>query len=231
MESLVVAAFIAGLLMFLAPCTLPIVPAYLSFIGAGRVMRNAFAFVIGFSVVFIVLGAFAGVLGGLIGPYRDLFMRVAGALIIFFGLTLLGFLQPIVKGEWHAKLPKFLTIGRPESSFVIGALFALGWSPCIGPILATILLLASTSSTAAWGALLLAVFSLGLAVPFLLTALLIERAGAAFVRWGRAAHVLNYIGGMLLILLGALMLFGNTAFMTAWGIEHIPLYDTLLNYL
>ncbi len=225
------AAFLAGVLMFLAPCTLPIVPGYLAFIGKGRVMRNAFAFVLGFSAVFILLGAFAGSLGVFVGPYRDLLGRIGGAVIIVFGLTMLGVRMPALSSEKHIALPSFLTVGKVESSFLIGALFALGWSPCIGPILGTVLLFASSNATAGYGALLLFAFSLGLAIPFLLTALMIDKAGAAFTRFAGGAKVLQMIGGVVLILIGSLMLFGNAGLMTNWGLEHIPLYTSLLNYL
>ncbi len=230
--TLVPAAFVSGVLMFLAPCTLPIVPGYLAFIGGKRVMLNALAFVVGFSIVFIVLGSFAATLGGLVGPYREVLGRLGGLLLILFGLTMLGTLRlPILSGEWHAKLPKFLTLGRPESSLLVGFLFALGWSPCIGPILGTVLLLASTSATAAQGAFLLGVFSLGLAVPFLLTALLLERAGTMFQKWGKATQVLQIVGGVLLITVGLAMLFGQMGFITDWALRCFSGYNALLNYL
>ena len=224
-------AFVAGMLMFLAPCTLPIIPSYLAFIGKGRVMPNAAAFVLGFSVVFILLGAFAGTLGVLVGPYRVLLGRVAGAVIILFGLTMVGVRLPLLSSEKRALLPSFLTVGRIDSSFLIGALFALGWSPCIGPILGTILLFASSTATAALGAALLTVFSIGLAIPFLLTAFFIDRAGAAFTRWAGGAQRLQYVGGVILLLVGALMLFGNGGLMIGWIEGTIPMYASLLNYL
>jgi cytochrome c-type biogenesis protein len=169
---LIPGAFLAGVLMFLAPCTLPIVPGYLAFIAGvspgeekgarGRIVRNAIWFVIGFSVVFVLLGTFAGYVGVAIGPWRTLVARLAGLVIIFFGLTMLGVIKfSFITAEHRARIPKFLSLGRPESSMLIGALFALGWSPCIGPILGTILFIATTTSAFA-GALLLTVFSLGL---------------------------------------------------------------------
>lgn len=230
--ALIPAAFVAGILMFLAPCTLPIVPGYVAFIGGRRPVRNAAAFVVGFAVVFILLGTFAGALGALVGPYREFLGRGAGLLLILFGLTMLGALKlPFLSGEWHIKLPSFLTLGRSESSFLVGVLFALGWSPCIGPILGTVLVLASTSATAFAGALLLGVFSAGLAVPFLLTALLLERAGAAFQKWGRATQIIQLAGGALLLALGALMLMGSMGAVTTWALKSIKGYDALLNLL
>ena len=230
------AAFLAGILMFLAPCTLPIVPGYLAFIAGGKdkVLRNALAFVVGFSVVFIVLGTFAGVIGALLGPWRSVVGQAAGALIILFGLTMLGVVRiPLLSSERHARIPKFLTIGRPESSFLMGTLFALGWSPCIGPILGTILLLASSSTTALGGALLLAVFSSGLALPFLLTALLIKQAGEFFTRWEKITAMLSYVGGVVLIGIGLLMLTNNMGLLTTFGYGLFDSwgYSTLLQYL
>ena len=167
----------------------------------------------------------------MVGPYREILGRAAGAVIILFGLTMLGLRLPALSADRRPALPGFLTVGRPDSSFFIGALFALGWSPCIGPILGTILLFASVNATALWGALLLCAFSLGLAIPFLLTALLIDRAGAAFAQFAGAARVLQYVGGALLVALGVLMLLGNGGLMTAWALEHVPGYDALLRYL
>jgi cytochrome c-type biogenesis protein len=229
--SFYIAAFVAGILMFLAPCTLPIVPGYLAFIGKGRVLPNAIAFVVGFSIIFILLGAFAGTLGLLVGPYREILGRGAGVLIILFGLTMLGLRIPLLSAERHAALPPLLAVGRPQSSFLIGALFALGWSPCIGPILGTILLFASTASTATFGASLLAVFSLGLAIPFLLTALFIDRAGRVFTRFAGGAERLQKVGGVVLVLVGLVMALGNAGLMTEWALVHLPFYQSLLNYL
>jgi len=236
---LFIAAFVAGLGMFLAPCTLPIVPGYLAFIGGGRaatrssVLRNAAAFVVGFSVVFIVLGLFAVSIGHLLGVWRLYLPRVAGGLIILFGLTMLGARLPVLSAERHFELPAFLAVGRPASSLFIGALFALGWSPCIGPILATILLFASTSATAGQGALLLAVFSAGLAVPFLISALLLNTATPWFARLGRVSAWFSYGGALLLIAVGALMLTGYAAVVVGWALTALGPwgYNALLNYL
>lgn len=230
--------------MFLAPCTLPIVPGYLAFIAgvpagqAGssrrRIVINALAFVIGFSIVFIVLGSFAASLGSLLGPWRGLLGRAAGAIIILFGLTMLGvFNIPLLSGERRIRLPKWLSLGHPHSSFLIGALFALGWSPCIGPILGTILFFASASATALQGAILLAVFSLGLAVPFLLCAWAIGQAEGFVQRAGALTRVLSIIGGVILVVLGVLMLTNTMGLLVAWGfgIFDGAGYDRLLNYL
>ncbi|HYF12892.1 MAG TPA: cytochrome c biogenesis protein CcdA [Candidatus Paceibacterota bacterium] len=230
------AAFLAGVLMFLAPCTLPLVPGYLAFIagGQGKVVRNAVAFVLGFSVIFILLGMFAGTIGGVLAPWKDFLSRIAGAVIILFGLTMLGLVRlPVLSSERHVGIPKFLSLGSPHSSFLIGALFAIGWSPCIGPILGTILFIASAEATALSGALLLAIFSLGLAIPFILCAIFVDQASTAISRYARATVSLSRVGGALLIGIGALMLMGSMGLLITWGyglFEFIN-YDALLKYL
>lgn len=233
---LIPAAFLAGVLMFLAPCTLPLIPAYLAFISGGekrRIMANAVAYVLGFSIIFILLGLFAGFIGTFLAPWRDLLSRIGGAVIIIFGLTMLGFVRiPLLSSDKKIRLPKFLVLGAPQSSFLIGVLFALGWSPCIGPILGTILLFASTSATAVQGAVLLAVFSFGLGLPFLLTALLINRAEGAFTRFSGFAKILSLVGGLILVFLGALMLSGKMGLLLTWGFSLFngP-YELLLQYM
>ncbi|MSR71003.1 cytochrome c biogenesis protein CcdA [Candidatus Kaiserbacteria bacterium] len=247
---LLVGAFVAGMLMFLAPCTLPIVPGYLAFIAGiplsalsnpaakksarRAVLRNALAFVIGFSVIFITLGASAGLVGFVAGPWRYALAKFGGVMIILFGLTMLGFVPaPFLSRERHLRLPRFLVMGHLSSSALIGALFALGWSPCIGPILGTVLLIASSSSTALYGALLLAVFSLGLGVPFLLCALLVNETTQFLSKLDGFVRVLTLVGGIGLIVTGVLMVSGlmdsfiadGYAFFHQWG------YDALLDYL
>lgn len=244
--ALVPAAFLAGVLMFLAPCTLPIVPGYLAFIAgvpAGntltqnarrRIRLNALAFIFGFSLVFIALGLFAGLIGSVLGPWRYMLARGAGGVVILFGLTMLGVVRvSVLTGERHFRIPKALTLGRWESSLLIGALFALGWSPCIGPILGTVLLFASTSATMLQGALLLGVFSLGLGIPFFIAALLIEQAGSALVTWSKTAHVLSIVGGVALVVLGVLMLMGIMDSLVSWGFGLFEGfgYSQLLQYM
>ncbi|MEK7613244.1 MAG: cytochrome c biogenesis protein CcdA [Patescibacteria group bacterium] len=231
--ALIPGAFIAGILMFLAPCTLPIVPGYLAFIAGGtdKIMRNALAFVLGFSIVFILLGAFAGFFGILLGPYRELLSQLAGLVLIVFGLTMLGVRIPFLSVERHVAASAF-AVGRVESSFVIGTLFAIGWSPCIGPILGTILLLASQSTTALQGALLLCIFSLGLGIPFLLTAYFIDFAGAAFTRIGGMTRILTYVGAALLIVAGLLMLLQQMGYFVSWSLLFFDaFYDVLMSYM
>ena len=245
-----ISVFIAGLLMFLAPCTLPLVPAYLAFISgvskedlnnpekarAARrsIMLNGITFVIGFSVIFILFGVIAGFLGAQISQFRDILSKVGGVFIIIFGLMMLGVIKiDFLLTDRRLKIPPFLTPGNPISAFVIGSTFAVGWTPCVGPVLASVLLLASTSTTALEGGLLLALFSLGLAVPFLLTALLYSRASAAIARMEKVTKWISIVGGAFLILIGALLFTDNFGLTIEYGykIFNFLNYDALLNYL
>jgi len=183
--------------------------------------------------VFIALGASAGFLGSLVGEWRPLISRIGGVIIILFGLTMLGvFRIPFLSRDMHLRMPKFISLGRWESSLLIGALFAIGWSPCIGPILGTILFLASGSATALQGAFLLGVFSLGLGIPFILTALLMQTGQDMFGKWAGASKVLSILGGIVLLLVGALMFTDNMGLLVEWGFKYLEgPYNQLLKYM
>lgn len=247
---LIISAFVAGLIMFLAPCTLPILPAYLGFISGAsledlkdpakakgvkrKIFLNGVFFILGFSVIFILFGTLAGFLGSAFAEFRTLFSRIGGALVILFGFFMLGvFKLPVLQVDKRMKLPSFLKIGRPSSSFVIGSAFAFGWTPCVGPILASILLLASTSSTALQGAFLLAVFSLGLAIPFIVVAALISSATETIQKASKYLNVVSIVGGIFLILLGLLLITDNFGLTIQYGYQWFDFlhYDRLLDYL
>lgn len=209
-------AFVAGLLSFLSPCVAPLVPGYLSFlaVGAGiggtssrgeteRVLTVSVLFVLGFSAVFVVLGAGAAVFGAALEAYRPYLNRAAGLVMIVMGIAVSGLLPlPLLYQE-----RRLLSIDRPLGPLgpvLLGMAFALGWTPCIGPILATILFYAGTSETVERGALLLLVYSLGLGLPFLLVGLGWSRA-LGLLQWARRhAEVLNRASGALLVGLGLL---------------------------
>lgn len=247
--SLIVPAFIAGILTFLAPCTLPLVPGYLSFIsgvsGADlqdpnlakqarrKIFYNGLLYVIGFSAVFILLGTLFGLGGAALIKHRIWLSRIGGIFVIFFGFYMLNVLKlPVfrfLKAEKYVG-GSWLKPGKPTSSFLFGSVFAFGWSPCIGPILGSVLLLASTSATVVQGAFLLAVFSLGLAVPFLLIAAGIGSVGGFL---GRISKYLNLIGGLFLIFLGYLLVTNQFAVWLSYAYRFFGFinYDRLLDYL
>src|SRR5438309_8292919 len=224
-----IAAFVAGLISFLSPCVLPLVPGYLSLIsGAGveelkspqaqlmrRVIVNAIAFILGFTVVFVALGAAATEIGQLLGIYKHRLARVAGVVIILFGLHLIGIFK--IKALYtDARLHSLKGSSTPLGAFVIGFAFAFGWTPCLGPILTAILTLASEQDTLVKGILLLAVYSLGLAVPFLLTSLLMERFLKFYSRFRSHMHALEVASGGLLIALGVLLVMGRFTLISSW---------------
>lgn len=249
--SLILPAFLAGVLTFLAPCTLPLLPGYLGFISGSsledlkdparsgrarwRIFLNGAFFVVGFSVVFVVLGTLVGFVGAsLLAPYRVWLGRIGGIFVIIFGLFMLNVIQiPFLTRETHFKAPALFERGRPLNSLILGGAFSLGWTPCVGPILGSILLLASTSTTALQGGFLLAIFSAGLAVPFLLTALAVGHATRYIENLTRFLNVVSVIGGVFLVGLGLLLFTGNVGLLISWGYRLLSFinYDALLNYL
>jgi cytochrome c-type biogenesis protein len=224
-----IAAFFAGLISFLSPCVLPLVPGYVSMIsGAGldelrapqsqlkrRVMFNSVAFILGFSVVFIALGAAATVIGQALGQYRSLLAREAGVVIILFGLHMTG-LVTIKALYTDVRLHSVKGSSTVWGSFAIGFAFAFGWTPCVGPILSVILGFASAQASAIKGIFLLATYSLGLAVPFLLTSLGIEKFLGFYNRFRRHMHVVEVASGVVLVALGELLVFDRFTLISNW---------------
>lgn len=248
--SLIISSFIAGILTFLAPCTLPLVPGYLGFISGTsledlkdpekskkarwKIFLNGFLFMIGFSAVFILLGTLAGFVGQALVPYRLWLGRIGGAFVIIFGLFMINILKiPFLMSEKQFKTPLLFERGKPMNSLILGSAFAFGWTPCVGPILGSILLLASTTATALQGALMLSVFSLGLALPFLLIAVGIGHASQYIGKISRYLNVISAIGGIFLIFLGILLLTNKMVLLVSWGYWFFQFinYDRLLDYL
>lgn len=248
--NLIIPAFIAGLLTFLAPCTLPLVPGYLAFISGasqdvfrdpaklklvrGKIFLNGLFYVIGFSVVFILIGSLFGLGGAALIKYRVWLSRIGGLFVIFFGFFTLGAIKlPVLSAERQLPIGKVLRPGNPWSSFIFGATFAFGWTPCVGPVLGSVLLLASTSATLGQGALLLAVFSAGLAVPFLVIALGIGRAATYLRGLEPYLKAVSVIGGIMLVVMGILLVFNMFGFWIGYVyrvFEFID-YQRILNYL
>lgn len=249
--SLIISAFIAGVLTFLAPCTLPLVPGYLGFISGSslddlkdsekaktarwKIFLNGLFFMIGFSAVFIIMGTLVGfIAASFLAPYRLWLGRIGGIFVIIFGLFMLNVLKiPFLNQEKQFKAPAIFKQGKPTNSFILGSAFAFGWTPCVGPILGSILLLASTSTSALQGGLLLTIFSAGLAIPFLLIAIGIGSASRHIQNITKYLNVVSVIGGIFLIFLGILLVTGNIGLLISWGYQFFQFinYDRLLDYL
>lgn len=230
------AALAAGIVSFLSPCVLPLVPPYLVFLTgtsierfadrepAPRIKRAAVAaallFVAGFSTVFVALGASASLVGSLIRAYSGPLATIAGVVIIVMGLHFLGvFRIALLMQEKRAQVAKPVGLW---GAYVIGLAFAFGWTPCIGPILAAILAVAASEQTVTKGAGLLAVYSLGLGIPFVIAAFAIEPFAAFLARFKRHLHRVEQAMGALLVLTGIAFLTGSLNEMSIWLLEAFP---------
>ena len=230
-------ALIAGVLSFISPCVLPLIPGYLSFIssvsleemrgthlskensggGSGaakkRVLVTSLLFILGFSLVFVSLGASATYLGQFLMERLSIFGKIAGVLLIIFGLHTIGVF----------KVPNT----KPSSmigAVIVGISFAFGWTPCIGPILAAILAVASQQKSVKQGIVLLSVYSLGLAIPFLLTALAINQFFVAFSKIRRYYHAIEIVSGVLMIVTGVLIFTNRFTIIAQWLTPYLPTF-------
>jgi cytochrome c-type biogenesis protein len=237
----ILAALLAGLVSFLSPCVLPLVPPYLVFLAGTSLERLAEAepppqvrrdtviaavlFVLGFSTIFVALGAGASVVGAVMRYYSNELAVVAGIAIIVMGLHFLG-VTPIALLHRQARIHVAKPVGL-WGAYVMGLAFALGWTPCIGPILAAILAVAASKATVAKGAGLLAVYSLGLGVPFIIAAFAVEPFAAFLARFrAHLAHVERVMGG-LLVLTGIAFLAGVFTQLNSWLIETFPALQSI----
>ncbi len=234
------AAFIAGLVSFLSPCVLPLVPGYVSLIsGVGveelktqerkllsALMLNSLMFILGFSLVFIVLGAVATTVGQFARDYYPILTRVAGIVIIIFGLHLTGiFKLSFLYAD--KRLHSVKGGSSPWGAFAVGFAFAFGWTPCIGPILATILAFAASQDKVLQGVGLLAVYSLGLAVPFLLTSLGIDRFLEFYTRFRSHLNKVEVASGVLLIAVGILVFTRRFTLLAGW-LNEMPVFQWIV---
>jgi len=250
-------AFLAGLLSFLSPCVLPLVPGYVSLLSgavaqqdekrltppAGRgdvgvmtaaepktarrlLLANSIFFILGFSLVFIALGATATSVGQALRAHQELFSQIGGLIVILFGLHLLGVIR-IGALYGDKRVHKKISVSSGLGAFLVGFTFAFGWTPCIGPMLATILLLAANTGTVAHGIFLLAIYSAGLAVPFLLTTLAIDRFSQFYKGFRRHLHTVEQVSGVLLLLIGFLLLTHQFTAISGY-LAQIPLFNKLM---
>jgi len=242
MDVTYIGAFGAGILSFLSPCVLPLVPPYLCFLGGVSleqlsdddasdpavmrgVMLSALVFVLGFSTIFVGLGATASTFGQFIGDYLDVLAQAAGAVIIVLGLHFMGvFKIPILYREarFHAERRPAGLIGP----YIIGLAFAFGWTPCVGPVLAAILMVAGSDASVSYGSSLLAVYSAGLGIPFLLAAVAMKPFLGFMNRFKKHMKTVERVIGGLLVGTGILFLTGSMSDIAFWILETFPSLGT-----
>jgi cytochrome c-type biogenesis protein len=226
-------AFAAGFLSFVSPCVLPLVPAYVGYLGSHaaregaastprwRVLLHGVFFVLGFSVVFVALGAVASGIGRLLFTYKAILAQIGGVIVVILGLHTLGLVKiPFLYYDTRRHYQP-----RPElgflSSALMGLFFGAGWSPCVGPTLGAILTLALSEATVGQGTLLLFVYSMGLGIPFLFIALGIDRASGLLRRARRLMRVVTIVSGLFLIILGVLLFTNRLGWLSQW----LPLFE------
>ncbi len=209
--------FLEGLISFISPCMLPMLPIYISYFAAGadrkgKMLVRVCSFVAGFSVVFAALGLFAGVLGGFLSKYQTAVNIVTGLLVVLFGLSYLEVIRlPFFKGMRGGR-----TAGSAVAAFVFGMVYSVSLTPCVGAFLGSALMLASTTGTALKGVSLLIVYSLGLGVPFIISALLLDQLAGAFGFIKRHYKVINLVCGIFLIVVGVVMACGGMSYIMAF---------------
>ncbi len=220
-------AFSAGLLSFLSPCVLPLVPAYITYLTGSTVAElssgkarlhtvyKSLGFVLGFSLVFIAMGASITSIGKLLIRNMNVFRKIGGAIIVLFGIHISGVFR-INTLYYEKRLVPFEKLGKNIGSVFVGMAFAAGWTPCVGPILASILIYAGSMETINMGILLLTSYSLGLAVPFVLTAYAIGSFSEYFKRISKHLNTISVISGILLILMGILIFTNKIAVLSQY---------------
>lgn len=205
-------AFLEGIITFISPCLLPMLPVYISYFAGSKdtstakTLRNALAFALGFTTVFVAMGALAGTLGSFLSKYQVIVNIVTGLVVIFFGLNFLGvFKLNIFKGI-NSNMDKE-NLGF-FSSLLFGIVFSVGWTPCVGAFLGSALMLASQQGQVLTGVIMLLLYSLGLGIPFVISAVLIDKLKSTFNFVKRNYKIINIICGSILVLVGVLMMFG-----------------------
>lgn len=236
----IAAAFAAGVISFLSPCVLPLVPGYVSYVAGHSIAERSVGnvsvrlqtaalsgcFVLGFSTIFVVLGASATALGQVLLLYRHELNLVGGAIVIAFGLLTLGLLRSAWLQRDH-RFHLYLPGGRPTAAYVLGLAFGFGWTPCIGPILGAILTVSAGSATVANGVTLLSVYSLGLGLPFVLAAAFTDGLMAKLSSIGRLGRNLQAVAGVIMIVMGAAMITGHLSTFSFWLLDAFPVLSTI----
>lgn len=234
-------SFLAGLLGFISPCVLPLVPVYIGMMSKKAIYRdkdikfserlylfiNSLLFVLGFTIVFIILGSTATFLGQVLSDYASIISRIGGGILIIFGLHYMGLFRiRFLNFEKRFKMPDSLKSGY-LSSFIFGIIFSFGWIPCVGIILSGILLLASKLDTLLEGILLLGVFSIGLGLPFILASIFISFFSRLLKRLNKHLNVVSIISGVFIIALGIVFVTDSMVRIIGWLSRYIPIIDKI----
>lgn len=215
-----VISFLEGIITFVSPCILPMLPVYISYFAGGesgkkQTLKNATGFVIGFTIVFVVLGAFAGVIGSLLQRYETMVNLVTGAVVVVLGLNFIGVLNiGFLNGSRKANV-EFQRIGF-GTSVLFGVVFSVGWTPCVGAFLGSALMMASQKGTVTAGILMLVLYSAGLGIPFIISALLLDRLKETFQSIKKNYRVINLVSGIFLVIVGIMMMTGTFGYLLAF---------------
>lgn len=204
-------SFLEGIITFISPCLLPMIPLYISYFAGGKerntkkTVKNALGFILGFTIVFVLMGALAGTFGRLLNEYKTIVDVVTGLIVVFFGLNFLGvFKINLFKGAKKAKTDNLGFF----SSMVFGIVFSIGWTPCVGAFLGSALMLAASQGHVVEGIIMLLLYSLGLGIPFFISAILIDKLRGAFTFIKKHYKIINTVCGCLLVVIGVLMATG-----------------------
>lgn len=204
----IIGVFTAGLISFFSPCVLPLIPAYLGYISGGSenkrtILSRSIGFVVGFTIIFTLMGATASFIGGFIFDNQLLLMRIGGIILIILGIQMTGIINiNFLSKEKRKRMPK---VASWFSSILIGMIFAAGWTPCIGPILGSVLVYASQANTMNQGIYYLLIYSLGIGIPFIISALLIQQIEPLVNKFNKGSLILKKIAGLVIFIFGLLM--------------------------
>lgn len=205
-------SFLEGIITFVSPCLLPMLPIYISYFAGGkedkkRTIQNAFGFTLGFTIVFVTLGAFAGSIGNILKEHSTIVNLITGGIVIVFGLNFTGILNLRLLNQSH-KLQFYKDKTNFVTSILFGIIFSIGWTPCVGAFLGSALMLASTRGSTMEGIVMLICYSIGLGIPFILSAILIDKMKATFDFIKQHYKIINTVAGIFLILVGIAMMTG-----------------------
>ncbi len=213
-------SFLEGIITFISPCILPMLPIYISYFANGendkrKALTNAVAFVLGFTIVFVSMGAFAGSIGGLLQKYQRAANVVTGAVVVVLGLHFTGIIK-IALLDGSRRLHMEIKTAGFAASLLFGIVFSIGWTPCVGVFLGSALMMASREGTAAAGILMLIFYSLGLGIPFVVSALILDRLKGTFDVIKKHYRIINVVSGIFLVLVGILMMTGTFGYLLAF---------------